>query len=152
MCYNTSVQTPFYASGFLYSLKTHKILLLQSEQKDYLNPSFSMLGGESNEGEEARVTFQRIVNELLNLDLKEKNIYPVYDYFHDGRDKVNYVFYAEVKNPQEFDSLKEGNYAWVAFSETSKLLFTANTKQDVIVGERVINAKWRDNEAKKLIP
>lgn len=116
--------------------------MLQSEQ------TWSTLGGESNEGEEAQVAFQRIINKLLDLSIKTKDIYPVYDYFNDERDKNNYVFYAEVKKPQEFDSLKEGTFSWVAFGETSKLLFTANTKQDVIVGERVISAKWREDEAK----
>ena len=111
-----------------------------------------MLGGESNEGEEAQTAFVRIVNELLSLDLKTKNIYPIYDYFHDGLNKINYVFYAEVKKPQEFDSLKEGSYCWVAFKETPKLPFTSHSKQDVIVGERVINAKWREDEAKKFPP
>lgn len=137
------MQTSFYASGFLYSIKTHQILLIQSEK------TWSTLGGESNEGEEAQAAFQRIINKLLDLNLKAKNIYPVYDYFHDERDKFNYVFYAEVKNAREFNRLKENTFSWVAFNETSKLPFTAHSKQDVIVGERVINAKWRDDEAKK---
>ncbi|MDO8658879.1 MAG: hypothetical protein Q7K55_09130, partial [Candidatus Levybacteria bacterium] len=87
----------------------------------------------------------RIVSERLNIDLKSKNIYPIYDYFHSKHDKNNFVFYGEVKKPQEFNCLKEGTYCWVAFNEISKLLFADRTKQDVIVGERVISAKWRDN-------
>ena len=127
----------FYASGFLYSLKTHQILLLQSDS------SWSTLGGESKEGEEAQTTFQRIINELLNVNLKIKHIHPIYDYSHDTLDKVNYVFYAEVKSPQKFSSFKENTYSWVNFSETPKLLFSDHSKQDVIVGERVINLKMR---------
>lgn len=133
----------FYASGFLYSLKTHQILLLQSQPKDDIVSLWSTLGGESKEGEEAQAAFQRIVYELLHVNLKIKHIYPIYDYFHDTLEKTNYVFYAEVKNPQEFSSFKENAFSWVAFKETLKLLFSAHTKQDVIVGERVINAKWR---------
>lgn len=141
----------FYASGFLYSLKTHKILLLQSPKKDDLASLWSMLGGESNEGEEAQDAFQRIVHELLDVNLKVKHIYPIYDYFHDTLDKTNYVFYAEVKNPQVFKSIKESSFSWVSFSETVKLLLSAHTKQDVIVGERVINAKWREDRAKSML-
>ncbi|MBI2334272.1 hypothetical protein HYU96_00545 [Candidatus Daviesbacteria bacterium] len=133
------MQTSFYASGFLYSLKTHRILLVQN---DLL---WSTLGGEAGAGEEAQTAFARIINQLLNLNLKTKDIYPVYDYFHDERDKNNFVFYAEVKNSKEFGSLKNNTFSWVAFNETSKLPFTAHSKQDVIVGERVINAKWRAN-------
>ena len=133
----------FYASGFLYSLKTHQILLLQAQSKDDIESQWSMLGGESKEGEDTETTFQRIIHELLNLNLKIKYIYPIYDYFHDTRGKVNYVFYAEVKNTKIFNYPKENTLSWVTFSETLKLLFSDHTKQDVIVGERVINAKWR---------
>lgn len=133
----------FYASGFLYCLKTHQILLLQTPKKDNVLPLWSMIGGESEEGEEAYATFQRIIRRLLNVNLKTKQIYPIYDYFHDTLNKVNYVFYAEVKSPQVFKSLKENTFSWVSFSETPKLPFSAHAKQDVIVGERVINLKSR---------
>lgn len=133
----------FYASGFLYSLKTHQILLLQSEQKDDTIPSYSLLGGESFEGEEAQTTFQRTINKLLNLNLKTKDIYPIYDYYHETQGKINYVFYAEVKRTPVFKSIRENTLSWVTFSETLKFLFSDHTKQDVIVGERVINLKRR---------
>lgn len=95
------------------------------------------------------MAFQRIVNELLDLNLKPKDIYPVYDYFHNEKDKPNFVFYAEVKNFQEPEPSERNAFSWVAFSETGKLPFAPHSKQDVIVGERVIHAKWRDDEAKK---
>lgn len=140
---------PFYASGFLYSLKTHQILLLKSQPEKDTPPLWSTLGGESVNGEDTQIAFQRIVNKLLNLNLKLKNIYPVYDYFHEVLDKDNYVFYAEVRSSKKFDPCKEDTFSWVAFDEVSKLLFTPRSKQDVIVGERVINAKRREIEAKQ---
>lgn len=144
------MQTSFYASGFLYELKTHQIFLLKSQQKDDSDFLWSTIGGESSEGEETAVAFQRIISELLDLNIKTKDIHPVYDYFHDGQDKINFVFYAEVKNLKRFNSLKDDTFSWVAFHEVSKLPFAPHSKQDVIVGERVINAKWRDDEARKL--
>ncbi len=146
------MQTSFYASGFLYSLKTHQILLLKSQKRDSADFLWSTLGGECSEGEDAETAFARIINELLNINLKTKDIYPVYDYFHDEKDKNNFVFYGEVKNSPEFDGPKENIFSWVAFNETSKLPFAAHSKQDVIVGERVIHAKWREDEAKKIVP
>lgn len=140
----------FYASGFLYSPKLHQILLLKSPKKDSTDFIWSTLGGEGSKGEDFSAAFQRIIGRLLNLSLKPKDIYPVYDYFHDLQGKVNYVFYAQVRSSREFNILPEGSFEWVAFHEISKLLFTSHSKQDVIVGERVINAKWRDDEAKKL--
>lgn len=113
---------------------------------------WSTIGGKGREGEEPQVAFQRIINELLDLNLKTKDIYPVYDYFHDEQDKINFVFYAEVNSFRGSYRLKEGTFSWVSFSEISKLKFTPHSKQDVIVGERVINAKWRDAEARKLAP
>lgn len=140
---------PFYASGFLYNLKTHQILLLQPKQNNDEPSLWSTMGGESMEGEEAQVAFQRIINKLLNINLKPKSIYPVYDYFHNTRNKLNYVFYAEVGNTKKFNDLKKGSLSWFSFGETLKLPFTLQTKQDIVVGERVINAKWREDLAKQ---
>lgn len=145
-CYNTAVQTPFYASGFLYNLKTHRILLIQSKHKDNIVSEWSAVGGESKKGEDAQSAFQRIVYESLDVNLKMKHIHPVYDYFHDTLDKVNYVFYAEVKSASLLNHVRGNGFSWVAFNETLKLPFPAHTKQDVIVCERVINAKWREDE------
>ncbi len=151
MCYTISMHPPFYASGFLYSLKTHRILLLQSTDQNDVSSFWSMLGGESKDGEEAQVTFQRIISNMLNINLKAKHIHPVYDYFHHTRNKVNYVFYAEVGKAKVFNASKKGTLSWVSFRETLKLPFTSQTKQDIVVGERVINAKWRDDETKKVL-
>lgn len=131
-----------YASGFLYNLKNHKILLIQSKQKDD-KILWSMLGGESVGKEQPLEAFQRVVKKILGLDLKAKKIYPIYDYFNDTISKDNFVFYAEVKSLPNFDSKGEDSFTWIGFSETPKLPFTPHTKQDIIVGERVINLKWR---------
>lgn len=141
------MQTLFYTSGFFYNLKNHQIFLLESKQKD--NESvWSMFGGESAKGEEAADAFQRIVKKLLNINLEEKNVCPVYDYFHNTRNKLHYVFYVEVGNSRNFKDLKKIT-AWFTFSDALKLTITSQTKQDIVVGERVINAKWRDDEAKR---
>ena len=136
----------FYASGFLYNLKTQQILLLQSEQKDDKDLKWTLLGGEGREGEQASDAFKRIVLEKLNINLKSKNIFPVYDYPQEKFNKINYVFYAEVKKTPKFGSQKNGTLSWVTFTETAKLPFYTQSKQDVIVGQRVINAKWRTDE------
>lgn len=141
------MQTSFYTSGFLYSLKTHKILILESKQKDNAVSFWSTLGGESEKGEDAQSAFQRIVYKLLNLKVKAEQIYPIYDYFHNTRNKINYVFYAEVDNAITYNTKGEDIPSWFSFSETFKLPFNLKTKQDLVVGERVINAKWRDENA-----
>lgn len=147
--YTAKVQTPFFVSGFLYSLKTHQILLLKTQKKDSSDFLWSTIKGENHKNENAPAAFQRIISQSLGLNIKIKDIYPIYDYFHDKWNKDNFVFYAEVKHSKQFDRLKKDNFSWVSFDEISKLLFTTNCKQDVIVGQRVINAKFRDDEESK---
>ncbi len=137
-------------SGFLYNKKARQILLIQTKKEGSLT-SWSTMEGDVNAGEDVQEAFQRIINNLLKIKLKTKDIYPVYDYFHDNRRKSNYVFYAEVKSKTRFDDIKTGSPSWIAFSETTRLPFAPQTKQDIIVGERVINAKLRDIEAKKMM-
>lgn len=150
VCYTTfTVQTPFYTSGFLYNLKTNKILLLKSQLKDSADFLWSTLGGDGSEVEDAKVAFGRVINGLLNINLKPKDIFPIYDYFHEGQDKSNFVFYALVKNIKDFNAFDGNAFSWVGFDQIPKLLFTEHSKQDVIVGERVIKLKSREDEAKK---
>lgn len=99
-----------------------------------------MLGGEAKEGEDAQGAFQRIIKDFLSFDLKTKDIFPIYDYVHEASGRTNYVLYAEVKSPPVF---KDINASWVSFAETLKFLFSDHTKQDVVVGARVIDLKWR---------
>lgn len=140
----------FYASGILYNLKTHQILLLKSDRKDDQPSNWSILGGHSREGEDAQTAFARIMQESLNIKLKQKNIYSVYDYFHNALNKVNYVFYAEVGRPKISSNLKSDIPSWVSFKETLKLALNIQTKQDVVVSERVISSKARNRfEASK---
>ncbi len=137
------MQTSFYASGFLYSLKTHQILLIKSQENTDSPSQWSTLGGEGQDGEQAHMTFQRVVNRLLNLNLKPKDIHAIYDYNHPVLEKINYVFYAVVKNSPKFSSFKNTDFSWVGLGDISKLSFRGSSKQDVIVGERVINLQWR---------
>lgn len=143
------MQTSFYVSGFLYSLKTHQILLLESNQKNDPPAYWSTIEGDGKEDEEAHMIFQRVINKLLDINLKTKDIYPVYDYFQETKNKFNFVFYAEIRNIKAFNKLKKSNLSWFSFQETGKLPINSQTKQDIVVGERVINAKRRDGEAKR---
>lgn len=133
----------FYASGFLYNSKTKQILLIQSEPTENLTNFWSMPGGRSSEGEDAQATFQRVISKLLNLNIKSKNIYPVYDYFNQAMDKTTYVFYAEVARTLKFSHLTENSSSWLTFSQTLKMLLSTDTKRDLVVAERVINLKQR---------
>lgn len=130
----------FYASGFLYHLETQQILLQQLNDR---NNFWNMVGDKSDVGEDAQQAFQRIMEKFLHVRLDARHIYPVYDYFHNTFKKVHYVFYAEVKELQDFSFACADPLSWFTFKQTAKLPFSEKTKQDIIVSERVINAQAR---------
>lgn len=141
------VHKPFYASGFLYHLKTQQILLHQPSSRNDSSSLWSMFGGMSNNGENAQDVFTRIMYRLVKLQLLAKHIYPVYDYYFHARNKIHYVFYALIKDMRELPISTSDTMSWFTFKQTSKLLFDDQTKQDIVVSERVINAAARENES-----
>lgn len=145
------VHKPFYASGFLYHLKTQQILLQQSRPSDSSLPIWSMFGGVSHEGEDELSAFQRIMQEQVNLHLITKHLFPVYDYFHNTLNKIHFVMYAEVQKLHAFPLLNADSFSWFTFKQTTKLDFSPQTKQDIIISERVIKAQARSLEPAVLI-
>lgn len=138
----------FYASGFLYFPTSQQILLHQPNHEKNTSPSlWHMIGGRSNKDEDAHKAFIRIVHELLKIKLNPKLVYPVYDYFHETLHTTNHVFYAEVEDVSKIRVPGVSNLSWFTFKQTVKLSFTQQTKQDIIVAQRVINAQARSNEA-----
>jgi len=142
------VNNSYYTSGFIYSPKTNQILLLKDKKEngDLLWTTFT---GNPCKEEDTILAFQKFISKLLGVNIKAKDIYSVYDYFVDEKNIHHYVFYAEVSSPRKLKHLKDECFCWVSFEETPKLKFQGRTKQDIIVGQRVINAKWRDDEASK---
>jgi len=145
MCYNKNVHRPFYVSGFLYHLKTQQVLLLQSDQNNGSSSIWGMPGGAGIGEEDPQKTFQRIIYQLLNLQLNEKRIYPVYDYFNDALNTIHYVFYAKVKTTNNLSMPDNGTFSWLTFKQISKLPLSEQTKQDIIVSQRVIQAQARSD-------
>ncbi|OGG12498.1 hypothetical protein A2875_04465 [Candidatus Gottesmanbacteria bacterium RIFCSPHIGHO2_01_FULL_46_14] len=126
-------------SGFLYHAKTEQILLHQ------IAPHWSMFGGISQNGESAQEVFTRIMQELINVKLQAKHIYPVYDYFSESAHKVHYIFYAEIKSMPTFPMESASILSWFTFKQTIKLAVREETKHDIIISERVIKAQARTN-------
>ena len=105
-----------------------------------------MPGGTGNEKEEdAQKAFQRIIYQLLNLRLDEKYIHPVYDYFNNNLNADHYVFYAKVKSMNNLSLPDNGTLSWFSFKQITKLPLSEQTKQDIIVSQRVIQAQARSD-------
>lgn len=94
---------------------------------------------ESADGE----NFSKTASKRLKLKLSARTIHPVYDYVAKG--KKHYIVYAEVKTQKNFPATKNFCFAWFDPKEVSKLPLSAQTKQDIIVGHRVIDSLVRQN-------
>ncbi len=135
----------FYTSGLLYHLPTQQILL---QQFNNLDSFWSLFGQEGQNDEDPVRIFQKAISQQLHIKLALESIYPVYDYFNKGLGGNCYVFYAQVDlEKKEFP--KKDDYAaeWFTFKQATKLSFSDQLKRDIIVAERVIKAKARDDEA-----
>lgn len=131
----------FYASGFLYHLPSNQILLQTSTAHN--SPGWSLFGTEGVESEIAKVIFQNAIYEKLQVKLTLKKIHPVYMYFNTIMGKNNYIFYAEVKVKKDFLIPKGKLFSWFTFKQILKLPTTKQTGHDIMVSQRVIDAKER---------
>lgn len=135
----------FYASGFLYHLPSQQILL---QQNDKTAPKWSLFGQKSKSKKDPAILFQEAILNSLDLKLPLKSIYPVYDYPNDESEENCFIFYGEVKQKRKLGLGKDSNLEWFTFKQTTKLPFSEQTRQDIIVAERVIKLKARNEEAK----
>lgn len=133
----------FYTSGFLFHIESQQILLRQPLQiADSSSSLWSLFGGISAKEDDASVTFQNIIYKALGVKLAKKCIYPVYSYFHNVHNKMYHVYYGQVKKTKNFVFQGE-TLSWFTFKQTLKLRFSEETRQDIMVGQRVIDAAQR---------
>lgn len=131
----------FYASGFFYHSPTEQILL---QQKKTTIPSiWSLFGGLNLYNEDAQDTFQRIVYETLHIKLSLVSIHPIYEYFNNNMSKNHYILYTETGKMRNFRPVNGTIFEWFSFKQILKLQLSQQAKHDIVVGERVIDARMR---------
>lgn len=135
------MHTSTYVTGLLFHPESQQILLHQPQKSDDSPILWSMFGG-INEDEDGAIAFQKVILGTLGTKIANKHIHPVYDYFHGILRKTNFVYYARVKRLQNF-VFKGETCAWFTFKQTLKLRFAPETKQDIMVTQRVIDAAER---------
>ncbi len=130
-----------YSGGFLYHPESQKILL----QQDSSDPKsvWTLLGSANGKD------FAQVVSDFLQLKLSAEAVLPIYDYTAKGEKHV--IVYAEVKNQKDFPKVKNFCFAWFTLKEISKLPLSAQTKQDLIVGRRVIDSQIRQDAGERTI-
>ena len=136
---------PFHVSGFLYHLRTQQVLLHQPNLNNNSPSIWTMPRGAGIGEEDPQKSFQRIIYQLLGLHLSEKYIHPVYDYFNNTLNTIHYVFYAQVKTMNNLLMPDKDTLFWFTFKQTTKLPLSEQTKQDIIVSQRVIQAQARSD-------
>lgn len=138
----------FYASGFIYSLPTQQILLQQSSNA----PFWLLFGDKSQKNEKPIQTFRRSISQQLKIKIPSKIIYFIYDYSKE-QDENYHIFYAQIENRSKKFRVRKGYIVeWFTFKQLSKLQLTEQTKQNIIVGQRVILAASRDKESQTKNP
>lgn len=131
----------FYTGGFLYHPESQQILLQQKTDEEA--QTWTLLGNLNKKN------FKSLVLKLLNLHLQPKAILPVYDYALKG--KKHLISYAEVGKLENFLATTTYLFKWFTAKEISKLPLSGQTKQDLIVGQRVINSQIRKDAGEQTI-
>ena len=112
---------------------------------------WGLLGEEHSGYKKAEEVFKLILEKTLKLKLKPSSIRPVYDYFHEGMGKDNFVFYVKCTKLEDFSKLNGHIFSWFTFKEISKLKLNQKAKQDITIGQRVINSYIRKKKGEKTI-
>ena len=132
----------FYASGFIYSLPTQQILLQQAKD----TPFWILFSDKNQKNEKPLDTFSRIIYQQLKIKIPTKAIYVIYEYSKE-QDKNYHIFYARIDNKGKKLRAKSGYIIeWFTLKQLTKLKLSEQTKQNIIVGQRVINMIARSKE------
>lgn len=131
----------FYASGFLYHPSSQQILLQQNSSISPMSTSWLLFGGFYLEDEKPEALFKDIIFKLL--DIKTRVVYPIYSYFSDNTRESQYIVYSHLSKLHNFSSKNGLTFAWFSFKDVLKLKITEQTKHDIVVGQRVIDAAKR---------
>lgn len=133
----------FYASGFLYHEPTQQILLQQAYDD---SPEWSLIGGLSLVQETAEEAFRRIAFAVLNIKLSLESIYPIYTYNKRNFERQQVILYADIDNINRIKGRKDTVLSWFTRKQIQKLPLDPQTRQDLIVGHRVIDARMRKSQ------
>ena len=140
-CIITLMHKNFYASGFLYHPQSQQILLQQNNSIANMSSPWLLFGGHYSEKEEPEALFKNIVSKLLDIEVGV--VHPIYSYLNENNDAFQYIVYSKLSKFQNFSSRNGLTFGWFSFKEVLKLRVTEQTKHDIVVGQRVIEAAVR---------
>ncbi len=129
----------FYASGFIHHLDSQQILLQQDTSSQDLSSQWFLFSGPHTEKESPETVFKNVVKDLLKI--KVDDVLSVYSYENEKENQT--IVYAEIESLQEFPPKNGLVFNWFSFKDIPKLKITPQTKHDIVVGQRVIEASGR---------
>lgn len=131
----------FYASGFIYNPLTEQILLQQVTSKDPIASSWTLFGKTCSSEKTAEKVFKNVVFKLLGV--KPKKVFPIYTYPDEETHETKIVFYIELRKSVNFSNKQLSTFSWFTLKQISRLKLGSQTKQDITVGQRVIESAIR---------
>lgn len=131
----------FYASGFIFHPTSGQILLQQISSDSPSSPSWELIGGSYQENEKPEESFKDMVSKLLDVEVKV--VRPIYSYLNDVTGEFQYIVYSKLSRFKNFSSKTGPKFEWFSFKDVLKLKIAEQTKHDIIVGQRVIEAAGR---------
>lgn len=140
----------FYASGFLYHSHSQQILLqkLNSKTED---TKWSLFEKKNQDKENPEETFSNIIYSHLHLKLKPNSIYPIYNYTQSHENKNIYIYYGKITKLEKLNSTSKVTFSWFTFKQIHKLNISEQTRQDIIIGQRVIDSASRKKSGERTI-
>lgn len=129
----------FYASGFLYHLPSQQILLQQDTSSQNLSSQWVLFEKAHSENAIPETVFETIISEVLHI--KINTVYPVYAYAYEDTNQS--VFYSELAIIKDFPTKNGLLFKWFSFREIRSLHIIEQTRHDIVVGQRVIEAELR---------
>lgn len=131
----------FYASGFLYHLPSEQILLQQQPSTSTVTSPWSLFSKSHTENEEAEVIFKNIISDLLGINID--TVQTVYSYLNEEKNIYQSIIYSELNELKTFPPKNGVTYKWFSFKDVIKLRIPEQTKHDLVVSKRVIDATAR---------
>jgi hypothetical protein len=129
----------FYASGFLYHLASQQILLQQNTSSQYFSSHWLLFEKTYTGNEIPETIFKNMISDVLRIKIND--VHPVYAYEHENTNKT--VFYSKLDSLQDFPSKNGLLFKWFSFRDVRSLHIIEQTKHDIVVGQRVIDAELR---------
>lgn len=131
----------FYASGFLYHPQSQQILLQQNNSIANMSSPWLLFGGSYLEEEGPEGLFKDVIFKLLDIEIGV--VHTVYSYLNESNDAFQHIVYSQLNEFQNFSSKNNLTFGWFTFKEVLKLKISEQTKHDIVVGQRVIEAAVR---------